>query len=250
MTSKSLRDQLVTGFISAVVLAGALASTHPIYMARTAVVQALFTRDYVDSTAIRAPWLLSSSAVALRTPQFLADRQAFVDDLLQTGKVHAERAWQIADVAVREAYTRRVPPALVLGVMLTENDELKSAARSSVGAVGLMQVYPPSWRGLGRLFGTNLKSDSTNLKYGIFILSFLAGQSSTNADGETGWRAALLRYNGCVRGTNTPDCHSYPDVVKRNVLKNARYSCNGHDFVTCVSHPLWLATRDAKVTSP
>jgi hypothetical protein len=119
MPSKSLRDQLITGFVSAIVLVGALASTHPIYMARTAVVQALFTRDYIDSTTIRAPWLLSSSSVALRTPQFLADRQAFVDDLLQTGKVHAERAWQIADVAVREAYTRRVPPALVLGVMLT-----------------------------------------------------------------------------------------------------------------------------------
>ena len=44
-----------------------------------------------------------------------------------------ERAWQLADVAVREAYTRRVPPALVLGVMMTENDELKSTARSSVG---------------------------------------------------------------------------------------------------------------------
>jgi hypothetical protein len=25
--------------------------------------------------------------------------------------------------------------------------------------------------------------------------------------------AALLRYNGCVRGTNTPDCHRYPSKV-------------------------------------
>jgi hypothetical protein len=25
--------------------------------------------------------------------------------------------------------------------------------------------------------------------------------------------AALLRYNGCVRGTNTPDCHRYPGKV-------------------------------------
>jgi len=25
--------------------------------------------------------------------------------------------------------------------------------------------------------------------------------------------AALLRYNGCVRGTNTPDCYRYPAKV-------------------------------------
>ena len=47
-------------------------------------------------------------------------------DLLRTGKVDEPRAWSLADVAVSEAYRRRLPPALVLGVMLTENDELES----------------------------------------------------------------------------------------------------------------------------
>ena len=28
-------------------------------------------------------------------------------------------------------------------------------------------------------------------------------------------RRALLAYNGCVRGTFTPDCHLYPDKVNR-----------------------------------
>ena len=78
-------------------------------------------------------------------------------DLLRTGNVNQTRARSLADVAVREAYTRRIPPALVLGVMLTENDELKSSARSNVGAVGLMQVYPKHWRGaLAAKFGTNI----------------------------------------------------------------------------------------------
>jgi soluble lytic murein transglycosylase-like protein len=243
MTSKSLRDQLIVGLASAVILAGALASTRPIYMARAAIVRHLFAHDYVDSATLRAPWLLTSSAAALRTPQFLADRQAFADDLLRTGKVYSGRAWEIADIAVREAYTRRVPPALVLGVMLTENDELKSSARSSVGAVGLMQVYQRPWQNLGKLFGTNLKSDSTNLKYGIYILGFLAGQAGRDVDRETGWRTALLRYNGCKNGTNTPNCHSYPDVVRRNVVRNAHYSCGPRDFEACVMHPLWLATN-------
>jgi soluble lytic murein transglycosylase-like protein len=241
MNKKSIRDQLIVGLASAIALGGALALTQPVYMARVSIVRHLFSRDYMDSTAIRAPWLVKSSAAALRTPQFLADRQAFADDLLRTGKVHSDRAWEIADVAVREAYTRRVPPALVLGVMMTENDELKSTARSSVGAVGLMQVYQRPWQGLGKLFGTNLKSDSTNLKYGIYILGFLANRSGRSADAENGWRTALLRYNGCKNGTNTPNCHSYPDVVRRNVLRNAHYSCGPLDFVACVTHPLWLA---------
>jgi soluble lytic murein transglycosylase-like protein len=251
MTSKSLRDQLIVGFASAVGLAGVLASVHPIYMARATIVRRLFAHEYVDSIALRAPWLLASSSAALRTPQFLADRQAFADDLLRTGKVYSGRAWEIANIAVREAYTRRVPPALVLGVMLTENDELKSSARSSVGAVGLMQVYQRPWRSLGKLFGTNLKSDSTNLKYGIYILGFLASQTGRDADRDTAWRTALLRYNGCKNGTNTPNCHSYPDVVRRNVMRNAHYSCGARDFETCVMHPLWLATsRPARANSP
>ena len=36
------------------------------------------------------------------------------------------RAGRLADVAVREAYRRQVPPALVFGVLLTENTELKT----------------------------------------------------------------------------------------------------------------------------
>jgi soluble lytic murein transglycosylase-like protein len=235
-----------------VVLAGALASTHPIYVAKTAIMQRLFAPRQANTIATpRAPWLDQPTAQAIRSPQFLADRQAFADDLLRTGKVRSERAWQLADVAVREAYTRRVPPALVLGVMLTENDELKSTARSSVGAIGLMQINPTPWRGLGKLFGSNLKSDSTNLKYGIYILDFLAERAGRNGDVETSWRTALLRYNGCKNGTNTPNCHTYPDVVRRQVLRSARYSCAGKDFVECVTHPLWLANnREAKNASP
>jgi soluble lytic murein transglycosylase-like protein len=250
MHSKSLRDQLIVGFASALVLAGALASSQPIYMAKTAILARLFARETPARLEEQTAWLTQPAAEALRSPQFLADRQAFADDLLRTGKVQGERAWHLADVAVREAYTRRVPPALVLGVMLTENDELKSTARSSVGAVGLMQVNPTPWRGLGKLFGSNLRTDSTNLKYGIYILDFLAERAGRSGDPETSWRTALLRYNGCKNGTNTPNCHRYPDVVRRAVLRHARYSCAGKDFVACVTNPLWLATREQTQSSP
>ena len=228
---------------------------HPVFVQQQPVVVEILRHDYVDSATLRAPWLKAPTEVALRTPQFLADRERFMRDLLRTGKVDETRAWSLADVAVSEAYRRRVPPALVLGVMLTENDELNSTAKSRVGAVGLMQVHGRSWRGaLGHMFGTNLRNDTTNLRYGIYILSYMARHAGDKAaaDSATGdvslvsdssWRTALLHYNGCVRGTNTPNCEAYPVTVQRNVIDNAKTTCDGLDFEACVARPLWLSTR-------
>ncbi len=217
-------------------------------------VEPVFLRDSIaipratsdEHALLEAPWLMLPYADALATSMFLRDRNAFANDLVNTGKVQLPRALHLADVAVREAYRRKVPPALVLGVMLTENHDLKSTARSSQGALGLMQINPGPWRpALGRLFGTNLRNDSTNLRYGVFILSHLANGSAQAATPESGpaWRTALLRYNGCVRGTNTRNCHTYPDVVRRNVQRVAREVCAGRDFETCVVTPLRLGTR-------
>lgn len=208
--------------------------------------QQLISHSYVDTSELRAPWLNESTEAALKTPRFLLDRELFVMDLLRTGRVSVDRARALADIAVREAYTRRIPPALVLGVMLTENDELKSSARSRVGALGLMQVYPKHWVGaLGRKFGTNVHTDSTNLKYGIFILGWVVERAArTLDDRDDAWRKALLSYNGCVTGKNTPNCHTYPDVVRRQVEENAKSTCQGADFDACVVQPMWLARRD------
>jgi soluble lytic murein transglycosylase-like protein len=248
---------LALGAAAAVVSATSL--VRPIFFQRAPVVSQILKHAYVDSTAIHAPWLSSPIELALRTPQFLADRERFAKDLLQTGKVEEPRAWRLADVAVSEAYRRRLPPALVLGVMMTENDQLKSNARSKVGAVGLMQVHARHWRGaLGRLFGTDLKNDTTNLRYGVYILSYMAQRAAVTDDAgdampdvvasDSSWRTALLRYNGCVRGTNTPNCRMYPVAVRRNVMRMARTTCNGRDFNACVSMPLWLATRSRGAT--
>lgn len=200
-----------------------------------------------EKALLHAPWARLSYGEALETSIFLRDRSAFAMDLLGTGKVGIARALALADVAVREAYRRQVPPALVLGVMLTENDEIKSTARSRQGAVGLMQIHPRPWRpALGKLFGTNLRNDTTNLRYGIFILSHLAKVVAGQADDDStgGWRTALLRYNGCVRGTNTPDCKRYPDVVRREVQRSAKTICAGRDFESCVIRPLRLGGRE------
>jgi hypothetical protein len=67
--------------------------------------------------------------------------------------------------------------------------------------------------------------------------------SDTLVASDSSWRMALLHYNGCVRGTNTPNCRSYPVAVQRNVVDNAKTTCNGRDFDACVVRPLWLSTR-------
>ncbi len=200
-----------------------------------------------DSTDSRTPWASSPTDVALQSPQFFHDRDSFAMDLVRTGRVDPDRARSLADVAVREAYTRKIPPALVLGVMMTENDAFKSTARSNVGAVGLMQIMPKIWTStLGRKFGTNLRADSTNLKYGIWILGWLATQTSKIVvDADDAWRHALLRYNGCVTGSNTPNCHRYPDVVRQHVVQSAKTICGGQTFKECVAEPMSASRKDA-----
>ena len=246
-----LQIALALGSAAAIVVAVTASRPYSVPVTPVPVASLLVEHRYVDSLEVsRAPWLHAPVEVALKTPQFLLDRELFAMDLLRTGKVNQTRARALADVAVREAYTRRVPPALVLGVMLTENDELKSSARSKVGAVGLMQVAPRPWQNLGRKFGTNVHTDSTNLKYGIFILGWVAEKAARLVDDQNdAWRKALLRYNGCVRGTFTRNCHRYPDQVRRQVQQAARATCRGDDFEHCVAMPMWAGRRDTASSS-
>jgi soluble lytic murein transglycosylase-like protein len=53
----------------------------------------------------------------------------------------------------------------------------------------------------------DLTDPETNVCHGTRILA----HALRRLDGDL--ERALLRYNGCVRGTNTPDCHSYPSRV-------------------------------------
>ncbi len=205
---------------------------------------------YLDSSTVRAPWLSLPEPMALRHPQFLRDVSAFAADLRRTGQLESARADSIARVAVREAYHRRIPPALVLGVMLTENDGFKRGARSNVGALGLMQIMPRVWTpNLGPILGRNLKDDETNLRYGVYILKHLAKRTSDTLNAQDVTRIALLRYNGCVSGSNTPNCRAYPERVRQNVDEGARTICSGRDFHECVALPLWAALRDTTTPS-
>lgn len=220
---------------------------HPIFLGQAPVAGRVLAAAYLDSSATRAPWLSLPEPLAMRHPQFQRDVDAFATDLRGTGNIGTERADSIARVAVREAYHRRIPPALVLGVMLTENDEFKPSARSKVGAMGLMQIMPRMWTpNLGPILGRNLRDDETNLRYGVYILKHFARRTSDTLDATGATRLALLNYNGCVRGRNTPDCRAYPDKVQRHVERSARSICAGKGFRDCVALPLWAALRGSE----
>ncbi|HEX2781217.1 MAG TPA: transglycosylase SLT domain-containing protein [Gemmatimonadaceae bacterium] len=238
--------QLLLGALALATIDFAAGGITPVLKGREPLGERLFAAGgWRDSVLAHSPWIHGDSADAVGSPQFESDRRAFAEDLMRTGHVDSVRADSLADAAVREAYVRRVPPALVLGVMLTENDILKSNARSKVGALGLMQVHPRPWRSLRTRFGSNLRDDRTNLRYGVYILGYFVKKPKEGVEANDLWRVGLLRYNGCVRGTNTSDCHKYPDKVREEVEQSAQSSCRGEGFGRCVAQPLMLsALRD------
>jgi hypothetical protein len=179
------------------------------------------------------------------SPEFAEMKRRFAADLVATGRMSPARADTVGHYAVREAFLRGVPPAVIFGVMLTENAQFISRARSNVGAVGLMQVYPKYWytKEMKAKFGTNLAADTTNLRYGVFILAnYLKPRQKAKAThlvtAEPGsLMKGLLKYNGCVRGTNTPRCHTYPNKVQRYVERDAQALCGTQSFYACIAEP-------------
>jgi hypothetical protein len=113
---------------------------------------------------------------------------------------------QIAVSLVREARRTELEPRLLLAVLLVENPWLDPDARSIAGATGLMQVMP-FHRGKWAPCPPRLDDVDANICHGASIFAAYLKQSGGNVD------RALLRYNGCVTGSTTPNCHQYPTHV-------------------------------------
>ncbi|HUG02354.1 MAG TPA: lytic transglycosylase domain-containing protein [Longimicrobiales bacterium] len=132
-----------------------------------------------------------------------------IERVLQARGVPSERARSIAWPLVEHSYRNELDPATVLAVLWIESRG-RPAATSFVGARGLMQVMPAHqgrWQGCDP--AGDLYEIETNLCYGTRILSWYVRRYGGNED------RALLGYNGCVSGTNTPDCRLYPRKVAR-----------------------------------
>lgn len=123
----------------------------------------------------------------------------------------AERAaWAVT----REAGRLRMSPSLLAAVLLIENRQLDSAAVSSQGAIGLMQVMPMHAGSYG-CASADLRTVDANICHGARILHLYMVRSRSVT-------VALRRYNGCVRGANTPRCSRYPGQVLQTAARLRR----------------------------
>ena len=163
--------------------------------------------------------LYANPGKLLRLPAAVVDATQPTEQAFRIGEVLNQYthdralAFRIADALVDQAEKEHIDPALLVGVLLTEDATLDPHARSSVGARGLMQVMPlhsGKW-GCG---SSDLFNIESNICHGVQILKE-AMRSAPNT------RVALLRYNGCVRGRNTPNCHLYDDKVLRHAGRAA-----------------------------
>jgi hypothetical protein len=222
-----------------VVIVFTVRNTRPVYATRGTVAQELRKRA-PEAAALLVDTDSTPMERFMATETFRDEKRNFYEDLMRTKQLDSARADSIATYAVREAYIRGISPAIIFGVMLTENARFISGALSNVGAVGLMQVYPKVWlkKQFSDSLGTDLASDSTNVRYGVFILSQYFNPRTRSGEVKTrDYRSALLRYNGCVRGTNTPNCRTYPQKVKRYVEASATSICGGRSFYECITKP-------------
>jgi hypothetical protein len=146
-----------------------------------------------------------------------------VEAVLRKRGVNERTARQVAWPLVEHSYRRGLDPAFVTSIVLIESGG-KPTATSFVGARGLMQVMP-LWAGHWRGCGRDLYDIEGNICHGTSILKWYLDRNPGDE------RRALLGYNGCVRGTNTPNCHTYPDKVtslkhqlqrEMNTVRNAR----------------------------
>lgn len=124
-----------------------------------------------------------------------------------------EIAEQAAVALVREAERLRLSPSLLGAVLLIENTPLDPSAVSSQGAIGLMQVMPVHRGSYG--CPSDLVDVETNICHGASILKQMVRRTNSLP-------LALKRYNGCVRGRNTPRCYRYPVRVLRTASRLRR----------------------------
>jgi soluble lytic murein transglycosylase-like protein len=144
---------------------------------------------------------------------YLGEVQPLAETIMQYRK-DERLARRVATALVREAHRTGLAPDVLLAVMLVENPWIEPNAKSSVGAHGLMQIMPLH-QGKWKACPGKLDDIEANICYGAQIFRDYLRQTGGNME------TALLRYNGCVKGTNTPNCHLYPKQVFARVRKGA-----------------------------
>lgn len=132
-------------------------------------------------------------------------RDALAEKISDRYSIIPEVARKIVSVAAHQAEKRELDVVLLAAIMATESS-FNPYAYSSVGAVGLMQIYPrahPKKIAATKSKGKFLYDIKNNINMGATVLSNYLGMS----DGDR--IEALQRYNGAL---GDPD-HSYANKV-------------------------------------
>jgi hypothetical protein len=115
-------------------------------------------------------------------------------------------ARQVAWPLVENAYERGLDPATVVAIVLVESSGRRTP-RASWAPAASCRSCRCTWA-TGRLRPRHVRHRGQPLlrhQHPAWNLGRFGGDE----------RRALLAYNGCVRGTNTPNCHTYPDKVRQ-----------------------------------
>ncbi|MGH7466561.1 MAG: transglycosylase SLT domain-containing protein [Longimicrobiales bacterium] len=165
-------------------------------------------RVHLDALSNRMTAMRDDGKLTVDYVTMYRDHVEPVERALRRRGVSRSAARKISWPLVQESQRKGLDPATVAAILIVESGG-KATARSSVGARGLMQVMP-GWIGHWKRdgCGRDLYDIKDNLCNGTSILAWYLEQHGTE-------RKALLGYNGCVRGTNTPRCFTYPEKVWR-----------------------------------
>jgi soluble lytic murein transglycosylase-like protein len=155
---------------------------------------------------------VDSAAMELAVTKRLAQRPLAI--ALARRIRSSELADRVASAIVYEAGRARLSPSLLAGVLLIENAPFDTSAISTEGAIGLMQVMPVHV-GSYRCLSGDLLNVEANICHGARLLSSYVRRGKSV-------EAGLRRYNGCVRGRNTPRCQHYPTRVLRTASRLRR----------------------------
>jgi soluble lytic murein transglycosylase-like protein len=139
------------------------------------------------------------------------------------------------EIARAEAAANGIDLALVLAIIQKESS-FDPKARSSVGAVGLMQLMPATAKWLGKKSKEELTTPAVNIKYGVKYLKFLWDEfselpsgdiSAENLNARTS-QMAIAAYNagqGNVRKYDgVPPFKETQDYVKKVTAYFTRFS--------------------------
>jgi soluble lytic murein transglycosylase-like protein len=127
---------------------------------------------------------------------------------------YPQLADRVAAAVVYEAGRARISPSVLAAVLIIENGPFDTSAVSTEGAIGLMQVMPMHV-GNYRCLSGDLLNVEANICHGARLLHNHLRRSQSI-------EVALRRYNGCVRGRNTPRCQRYPSRVLRTASRLRR----------------------------